>query len=469
MSFFDYKYDSSDSSLLAQPYCLPIETFWQQYPVWGEAGQYFENYFHFLEHLSLSIDKSMESETVFIGSNTKNGRVAPTHPKRRFWKPKADVEVFVDGEFVQMMPLGTLRRFSGEAARIFPKLETKPEHEKDPSDSKSEGEGEGTSEAKGLGAVDGKHSSWAEDDEVEITDAELAQELSKLKKPSEAGETNASKPKEEAEETKPSMPEHGVGAITSAKPQKQLKWIDFYYEDVIELPPLGAFKAVFGWMHYAKETNFHEPLPPYGVPDPDSFSLETLVNLYAASLCVNMRPRARVLLDIILKRLTNEPPNLEQAKHVHRHIPIGNSVMSRMITSFVQHAEKLRSEKHTDAEWAEIEAKLTPIEDYMLSGDKYLKGKFKGIQLSLRTNKADLQQPNRAADLNRIHQESAQATQKIAQDLDRSNEIGTNGSNGTLAPFIEAAEAGANRQGGGGGKRKGKGKKGKNQRGGKQT
>jgi len=63
----------------------------------------------------------MDTQPVLIGSNTKNGRRKPQPKPERpvFVKPEGMVDCFIEGEFIEEVPLARLIRFSKTAADAF--------------------------------------------------------------------------------------------------------------------------------------------------------------------------------------------------------------------------------------------------------------------------------------------------------------------------------------------------------------
>lgn len=78
-------------------------------------------------------------------------------------------------------------------------------------------------------------------------------------------------------------------------------------------------------------------LPAFGTSDPDAQPLPPLVDLYAAAQSLEFCVFPRKLRDYILGRLSNFPPLLPDLTLVHYHLPVEDTVMTRLLTSFVEH------------------------------------------------------------------------------------------------------------------------------------
>lgn len=339
-----------DPRLLGHPH-EPSETqltepFWQQYPPWARVGK--NPYTH-----QLNPFYNMDSQTVFIGSKTKNGRKATEAEKerarqdqlKRSTRPLGKVDLYIDGEFIKEMPLGTLVRFSKVAAAAFPK----------PEDAKK---------SDHATAADRKAASrnWADDDENDDSlDVEkLTADVAKLKTSSEA------------EAPTPTIVNGSRSATTAApKATNSNKELELRWNDLNVQPSTAGFIFAFEWMHKAKESRPGESVPDYGVPEPDKISLEMLIDMYAAALCLDLRPFPHKHRHDILTRLTASRPLLQQVGCVFDHMPLQDPVVTRMITSCLQYRQRSRG-TYTALEWK-------MVQDYVYSEPSLL-NRFEEIE-----------------------------------------------------------------------------------------
>ena len=152
----------------------------------------------------------------------------------------------------------------------------------------------------------------------------------------------------------PSDKAANVGAAQSSEMKLNLHLPTLYRQ-----PPPGAVKFAFRWMDNAKLT-IHGPPPDYGATEPESHSLEELVNVYAAALLLDLRPDCRTLRSTLRNRITERRPTLAALRYVHEHLPINDVVMTRFITSYFEHRDK---GDYTREEQDEIELKCVCVVD----------------------------------------------------------------------------------------------------------
>ena len=270
----------------------------------------------------------MDTEPVFIGSNTKTGRKIQGPPNfmtrrpqnKQTSHPKGKVDVYADGEFVKEMPLGVLVRFSKVAAAAFPKPGAANEEKK-------------AEDTEGQEAPRDYDEEEAKDLDVQ----KLTADVKKLTTKSEGEETTPKTSEATAKETK---------ALTAAAPSKEKepakpgkKELRLKLDTIWVQPPVSAFEYAFKWMHEAKVARPGDQVLDYCVPRPEELSVPMLIDLYAAALCLDVRPFPHKIRHHILGRVTEQTPLLEDIVYVHEHLPIDDPIMTRTVTSYFEHAE----------------------------------------------------------------------------------------------------------------------------------
>ena len=331
-SYFYQPTHTYDPRLFGHPH-EPSETqitepFWHRYPPWAVPPSS-------LKKLQSNPLFNMDSQTTFIGSKTKNGQRfqeqakghVNQHQRKTNTKPQGKVDVYVSGEFIKEMPLSVLVRFSKIAAANFPKPVEALEAKEVEKSGKTGGEG------------DAKSTDWAEEDGTEKLDVDkLTAEVGKLKSPSQ-NETSA-----------PTIVNgSGIMAIASSKPSEQAnKQLDLAWVDLRVQPPRSGFEYAFEWMQKAKNARPGQPVTDYCVDDPHKLSAQRLVDMYAAALCLDLRPFPHKHRHALMTRITDERPLLAQLSYVHDHLPLTDPVVTRAITSCLQHNEHHR---YSTVEW----------------------------------------------------------------------------------------------------------------------
>lgn len=324
---FGYPYQTGEPQV--------TEPFWQQYPSWTQPDQF--NNYNQIQPSNNYYRYNMDTEPLVIGYNTKNGRKIPEHKKNSTGQPnredkpraKGKVDVYINGVFIQVVPLSLLVRFSTTAQDAFPKP-----------GKKAEGSEEKESTVR----------NWADDEGDEINVEKLTSDMAKLKQPSETGNATTSASKVACFEP-PVVDDHG--------PNKKF---DVNLESLWMQPPLEAFKFAFDWMYEARRTSNGEAVLAYGVPDPNKLPLSKLVDLYAAALCLRLRPPPGQLRSDLFVRLTENAPSIDDVKYMHEHLPVDDRVMTRMITSFLQN-RGASNQVYTKAQRDEIEAYFYKVDD----------------------------------------------------------------------------------------------------------
>ena len=383
-----FNYQELDPRLFGYPQnqasLQPTQLFWQQYPRWTQPSQQVYNYQH---HYPTHNIKPMESQTIFIGSNTKNGRILPpesmTVRNNRF-TPRPKVDVYVNGIFVRQMPLGTLVRFSKTAAAAFPKLDTTTKDK----DKSAEVETSPACADRG-------------NDNVDVE--ELTAEVAKLGTGAQT----------------PTAPNVVLQTQTNSSAQPLVKQLDLYLGTLWYQPTPQSIKFALQWMEEARTARHGEAVLIYGVPQPEALSLQNLVDTYAAALCLDLRPFPHKHRHDIMTRMTDVRPMLPDVHYIHEHLPVDDPVMTRLITSFFQHKAK-HSYAHGEAE---------AIEDYVyVANDDQLFKRFEDIQKD-RDEKAKL----------RTRRRGAAKMQSIAQELDGNMQEEHGQTTATAATPITAA------------------------------
>ena len=329
------------------------EPFWQQYPSWTNPNQPINNHIYSTTFYYPPVSTAaMDSQTLYIGSNTKNGQkgsgstnaVANRSFHKEVVKPKGKVDVFIDDEFIREMPLGTLIRFSKAAAAAFPK--PKP-----------------GKEAQNRGEADSTPQDWAEDDEKEVNVEQLTAQVENLSANPQATEASSKGTEPGAAIASPT-----ANAVSSTKIPNQV--LDLKLDTLWRQPPVTAFNFAFEWMHLAKVARPGDTVLEYGVPRPVTLSLENMVDIYAAALCLDLRPFPHRHRHALMGRVTDKRPLVADLTYVHEHLPINDPVMTRMISSFFHHRDVYNSYS---------KAELNLINEYVYNVDKALFNRFGDI------------------------------------------------------------------------------------------
>ena len=347
-----------DPFLFGHPHDLAepqfTEPFWQQYPSWTQAHQPPSSQIYPTTFYDPRFLTTMDSETVYIGKNTRNGHKkmnsgnGPNHggkgkaPHNQTLKPKGKVDVYIDDAFIQDMPLGTLVRFSKTAAAAFPKPGPVKEVE------------------TGKGAETTPHD-WAEDEEKSVDVEKLTAEVGKLNTSSNAAKASTSKAAEKS----------AANTVDEATTKHSNKELNLNLDTLWFQPSVEAFDFVFKWMHMAKNARPGEQPLDYGVPQPEKLSLEKLFDMYAAALCLDLRPFPHKHRHDLMTRVTEKKILLADLQYVHEHLPVDDPVMTRLITSFYENKDARNSYY--------VKAEIDLIEQYVCEVDPQLCSRFKEI------------------------------------------------------------------------------------------
>lgn len=246
----------------------------------------------------------MDTAPVIIGSNSRYSRkhddVKAAAEKAAAQKKKRVpvVDVYNGEAFIQGIPLPLITRFSKRAAELFPK-----------SGATTEGEGEKALESK-LGNLNVGEQSGNEKTVTETTGNAVV-----TTKDSTANTDEL------------------VKDITGNEHKIMILGLD----GVDEYPLDKSVKFCLDWFRINKHNS--QILVPFYIPG-SKVPLEYLIDLYAACLSFDMRPFPRQLRHEIYDLLTNNKPTPADIKCVFSRIPMDDSVVTRMATSYFEHFDK---------------------------------------------------------------------------------------------------------------------------------
>lgn len=113
-------------------------------------------------------------------------------------------------------------------------------------------------------------------------------------------------------------------------------------EKIWSTPPAWALAEVLSWMNDVRGIDRNSPLPQFCVEDIESYGLHDLVAVYAATIVLDLRPRAvlNTLRGCIIKDLAYRPATGEDFQYLHEHLPVGDIVLKKMIETFLMHGER---------------------------------------------------------------------------------------------------------------------------------
>lgn len=290
----------------------------------------------------------MDSAPVIIGSKSKFARKhdeAKAAVKKRAAPKLQMVDVYRGERFLRTMPLPLLTRFSGLAAHVF----SKP----DKSDDKD------------------KASETNEEPEAALKNLRVAE--------GDQGNTGTESTQVEA---------HKVLVLG--------------LDEVNQLPP-SALNFCLEWMDVNKQNGqflvpFWVPIP-FWVPNAQQVPLHEIIDLYAACLCFEIRPFPHQLRRDIYTRLTFDKPMAAHVEYISARVPLGDGVVTRMITSYFQHYEK---HHYTEDEAGEIKD--------LVSKSDSLYQHFANVDQARWDNQERRREAGRAK-WERAHRELAEATE----------------------------------------------------------
>lgn len=114
------------------------------------------------------------------------------------------------------------------------------------------------------------------------------------------------------------------------------------YSKIWTAPPAWAFVEVLGWMNDVRKLPHGHDLPQFGVKDIQHFNLHELVDVYAATIILDLRPKPIVTAfrGHIIRHLAYVPATAEDFQYLHEHLPVGDAVLKKMIDTFFMHGER---------------------------------------------------------------------------------------------------------------------------------
>ena len=119
------------------------------------------------------------------------------------------------------------------------------------------------------------------------------------------------------------------GPAQRAKHQLNLKM-----DTLVIQPNAASFTEAFSWMNVVQDTPRGEELSNFSTIKPEASDLHKLVNWYAASLVLELRPPARQLTRDIIAKISVSPLSPEDIAYLYDHLPLRDIIMTRAITSF---------------------------------------------------------------------------------------------------------------------------------------
>lgn len=366
----------------------PVDPFWfHYYNQVNQAYQLDPSFYHQFLLFSTYYNGTMDTETIVIGSNTRNGRVIKPESSKPYNAQKkgtAKIDVYANGVFLRQMPFKVLVRFSKATAAAFPK---KADEDKDAKKANAAKTTDNTKDRKSI-------TDWAEDD-GEMPD--VVKEMKKL----QPANTNAA-PKSATRLGKSS--------------------INFSLETMYIQPSKEAFDFSFQWMHIAKEAGHGDAVLNFGVQNPDNVGLEKMVDLYAVALILDIRPAPHKHRFELLTKMTEAKPTLAGLKYVHERLPVEDFVVTRFITSYFDHRDR--------PDCAYTDEELKAIEDYVCTIDMALHTRFKEIGASRSQRSKYLRKRREEARLEKATEDYLSANGNVQSDGVEFIGTGSNGQEG---------------------------------------
>ncbi|KAK5708407.1 hypothetical protein LTR97_000947 [Elasticomyces elasticus] len=301
------------------------DSFWQQIPIssGNDYIHYSTVYGVYFNHTDspLQID-AMDNTTVKIGFKTSNSSKPKAQHAQKRTTPKPQlVEIYVRDELVKTIPLRQLIRFSKAAARAFPKPEEKA--------ASSEG-----------------------GDEVKNSANEKANTPSKDIKNTKKATTPQNLASSKGKTAKPINAKNGkIEVASSPKPLPSQTFI-VESANAWTLPTVKAVHQCLTWMDLNKTIHGGQPLGPFYLPEmSEGVSLASYVDVYAAVIALQLRPFPGNLRQRIMDHLTKNKPLHDDVYYIGERVPLEDGVITRVLTSIVQKAEK---SEYLDHEWSDI-------------------------------------------------------------------------------------------------------------------
>lgn len=368
-SYYDNPATPYDPVLFGYPYNLAspqsTEAFQHQLPDWAQVEtQRPLRYYPGVDFVTHPLDPhydAMDGRTVLIGSahnrkqsekNNGNG------PKRNpITKPKETVDVYVGETFVQQVPLRLLTRFSRAAAAVFPRQQN---------DNKT----------NTGGVLTGEKKQWADgEDDGNLDVKQLAAQVEKLppitgkavqhpvidKGVSGGVETDVQSA--ESSKTAQARADEEPVAKKATAPNQNVFILGFEGKE----PPLpAAVRNCLDWMNLNKFVHGNEKLADFHVPE--QASLKKLINIYVATLSLELRPFPNHLQRILFEFVTQIPTTADELQYIKQRLP-PCALLTRVFTSCIDH----EAQGSYDAD------ELKKLQE-AVAADSYLFGRFRGIR-----------------------------------------------------------------------------------------
>lgn len=311
------------------------EPFAYQYPPWTQPNQglyYSPNFNQYFQH-PLHANYTMDTQVLKIGTKFNNaGKDAKKGVDRPKPRPQEMVEVFVGETLIKQMPLRTITRFSSLASETFPR----PPKEQEKKVATGNGESEGEEVNK----------DWADAKGGKVDVNKLAKQVQDLplttggetEGASNSGSTNGGKTATAMVKVSSHMAHKGPEAHKSAKTSTTpIKRILTLGEPNLVAPTAAAVRTCLDWMTTNSTVHGDMKLGVFLIPK--NAAVTSLVNVYAAAMCLGMRPFPRNLEEVLKQIVTDEPPKATMLQYFYERLP-DSSVLTRIITSCVQHSEQ---------------------------------------------------------------------------------------------------------------------------------
>lgn len=107
-------------------------------------------------------------------------------------------------------------------------------------------------------------------------------------------------------------------------------------------PPSWAFAEILHWMSQVSGYKRSDWLPPFEVEDLERYRLHEMVDVYAAALVLDIRPKP-VINDWrghIMQTLAYVPSTVADFRYLHEHLPLGDCVLKKMVERFFVHGDR---------------------------------------------------------------------------------------------------------------------------------
>ncbi|KAK5118380.1 hypothetical protein LTR62_002894 [Meristemomyces frigidus] len=104
-------------------------------------------------------------------------------------------------------------------------------------------------------------------------------------------------------------------------------------------PDIFAIHKVLDWMNCAERTHGKDPLPTFPLVALEEMNLYELIDLYAATLCFDLKLPANGLRNHFWNCLYNERTDVDLVDYVHNHLPVGEAIHTRMIQVYYRWVE----------------------------------------------------------------------------------------------------------------------------------